>query len=272
MVHPISPLLFTCNFVWVDATPEKRVLPASGDTDNRHRLPTHAAGGPQVSPGASLPGGVAIRGAYPRRRRAPCLGGSCRRVATLPYKPVCGVRLMKLCARRDFVACLDQSDSTNRLVWECRLHMAARPPQTGCPASTGISAADGHPTGQARPWRYLGPASSVDEPSVQVVHVSGGRKNAFFGGCARGCVHPYKIACKSEGGMGCNRVVQKSRGANPAVLGPAKRDLASKTNPEGDQNPSSFSAEKWCSEVQNCHTPRSGVHQGYNLTHSGILC
>ena len=58
---------------------------------------------------------------------------------------------------------------------------------------------------------YLGPACSVDEPSVQVVHVSGGRKNAFFGGCARGCVHPYKIACKSEGGMGCTRVVQKSR-------------------------------------------------------------
>ena len=82
------------------ATPEKRVLAASGDMDNLHRLPTHAAGGPQVSPGASLPGGVAIRGAYPRRRRAPCLGGSCRRVATLPYKPVCGVRLMKLCARR----------------------------------------------------------------------------------------------------------------------------------------------------------------------------
>ena len=49
----------------MDATPEKRVLPASGDTDNRHRLPTHAAGGPQVSLGASLPGGVAIRGAYP---------------------------------------------------------------------------------------------------------------------------------------------------------------------------------------------------------------
>ena len=77
------------------ATPEKRVLAAPGDTDNRHRLPTHAAGGPQVSPGASLPGGVAIRGAYPRRRRAPCLGGSCRRVETLPYKPVCGVRLIQ---------------------------------------------------------------------------------------------------------------------------------------------------------------------------------
>ena len=83
LVHPIPPSLFTCNFVWVDATPEKRVLAASGDTDNRHQLPTHAAGGPQVSPGASLPGGVAIRGAYPRRRRAPCLGGSCRRVGTL---------------------------------------------------------------------------------------------------------------------------------------------------------------------------------------------
>ena len=173
------------------ATPEKRVLAASGDTDNRHRLPTHAAGGPQVSPGASLPGGVAIRGAYPRRRRAPCLGGSCRRVATLPYKPVCGVRLMKLCARRYFVACLDQSHSTNRLEWE-RLHTAARPPQTGSPASTGIGAADGHPTGQARPRRYLGPACSVGRQSVPVVRVSGGRKNAFFGGC----VHPYKIACK----------------------------------------------------------------------------
>ena len=95
LVHPISPSLFTCNFVWVDATPEKRVLPASGDTDNRHRLPTHAAGGPQVSPGASLPGGVAIRGAYPRRRRAPCLRGPCRHVETLPYKPVCGVRLIQ---------------------------------------------------------------------------------------------------------------------------------------------------------------------------------
>ena len=104
LVHPIPPSLFTCNFVWVDATPEKRVLPASGDTDNQHRWPTHAAGRLQASPGASLPGGVAIRGAYPRRRRAPCLGGSCRRVATLPYKPVCGVRLMKLCARRYFVA------------------------------------------------------------------------------------------------------------------------------------------------------------------------
>ena len=103
-VAPHPPFTFTCNFVWVDATPgatpEKRVLPASGDMDNLHRLPTHAAGGPQVSPGASLPGGVAIRGAYPRRRRAPCLGGSCRHVETLPYKPVCGVRLMKLCARR----------------------------------------------------------------------------------------------------------------------------------------------------------------------------
>ena len=76
-LHP--PSLFTCDFVWVDATPgatpEKRVLAASGDTDNRHRWPTHAAGRPQVPPGASLPGGVAIRGVYPRRLRAPCFGG-----------------------------------------------------------------------------------------------------------------------------------------------------------------------------------------------------
>ena len=152
------------------ATPEKRVLAASGDTDNRHRLPTHAAGGPQVSPGASLPGGVAIRGAYPRRRRAPCLGGSCCRVGTHPYRPVCGVRLMKLCTRRDFVACLNQSHSTNRLVWECR-HTAARPPQTGCPASTGTGGADGHPTGQARPRGCLGPACNVSGPSVLIVRV-----------------------------------------------------------------------------------------------------
>ena len=131
---------------------------------------------------------------------------------TLPYRPVCGVRLMKLCARRDFVACLDQSHSTNRPVWE-RLHTAARPPQTGCPASTGIGAADGHPTGQARPRGYLGPACSVGGQSVPVVRVSGGRKNAFFGGCARGCAPHTKLHVKSEGGWsapGCcqNRVVQ----------------------------------------------------------------
>ena len=136
------------------ATPEKRVLAASGDTDNRHRLPTHAAGGPQVSPGASLPGGVAVRGACPRRRWAPCLGGwgvvPPRRVETPPYKVVLGVRLLILCARRGFVPCLDQSHSKNDFVWG-RLHTAARPPQTGCPASTGTGAADGHPIGQARP-------------------------------------------------------------------------------------------------------------------------
>jgi hypothetical protein len=33
--------------------------------------------------------------------------------------------------------------------------------------------------------------------------------------------------------MGCTRVLPKSRVANPAVLGPAKSDLATKTNPEG---------------------------------------
>ena len=138
---------------------------------------------------------------------------------TLPYRPVCGVRLMKLCARRDFVACLDQSDSTNRLVWE-RLHTAARPPQTGCPASTGIGAADGHPTGQARPRGYLGPACSVGGQLVPVVRVSGGRKNAFFGGCARGCGPHTKSHVKSEGGWsapGCcqNRVWQTRPGSLP---------------------------------------------------------
>ena len=86
----------------MDATPEKRVLPASGDTDNQHRWPTHAAGRLQASPGASLPDGVAVRGACPRRRRAPCLGGSCRRVEMPPYKVVLGVRLLILCARRGF--------------------------------------------------------------------------------------------------------------------------------------------------------------------------
>ena len=169
---PHPPFTFYLHFcMLVDATPEKRVLPASADTDNQHRWPTHAAGQPQAPPGASLPGGVAIRGAYPRRRRAPCLGGSCRRVATLPYKPVCGVRLMKLCARRDFVACLDQSHSKNDFVWG-RLHTAARPPQTGCPASTGTGAADGHPIGQARPRGCLEPACSVGGPSVLIVRVS----------------------------------------------------------------------------------------------------
>ena len=112
LVHPIPPSLFTCNFVCVDATPEKRVLPASGDTDNQHRWPTHAAGRPQAPPGASLPGGVAVRAARLRRRRAPCLGGSCRRVETPPYKVILGVRLCILCARRGFVPCLDPSHST----------------------------------------------------------------------------------------------------------------------------------------------------------------
>ena len=87
-------------------------------------------------------------------------------------------------------------------------HTAARPPQTGCPASTGIGAADGHPTGQARPRGYLGPACSVGGQSVPVVRVSGGRKNAFFGGCARGCAPHTKLHVKSEGGMGCTRVFQ----------------------------------------------------------------
>ena len=37
--------------------------------------------------------------------------------------------------------------------------------------------------------------------------------------------------------MGCTRVLPKSRVANPAVLGPAKSDLATKTNPEGLRSP-----------------------------------
>ena len=102
---------------------------------------------------------------------------------------------------------------------ECS-HTVARPPQTGCPASTGIGAADGHPTGQARPRGYLGPACSVGGQSVTVVRVSGGRKNAFFGGCARGCAPHTKLHVKSEGGMGCtrvfqNRVVQTRPGSLP---------------------------------------------------------
>ena len=106
LIHPTPRSLFTCNFVCVDATPEKCVLPASGDTDNQHRWPTHAAGRLQASPGASLPDGVAVRGACPRRRRAPCLGGSCRRVETPPYKVVLGVQLLILCAILSHQCCV----------------------------------------------------------------------------------------------------------------------------------------------------------------------
>ena len=130
------------------------------------------------------------------------------------------------------MACLDQSHSKNDFVWG-RLHTAARPPKQGARRLTGTGAADGHPTGQARPRGYLGPACSVGGPSVQVVRVFGGRQNAIFAGFSGVASTHTKLHVKSEGGMGCTRVVQKSRGANPAVLGPAKRDLAPKTNPEG---------------------------------------
>ena len=157
-------------------------------------------------------------------------------VGTLPYKVILGVRLIQTRHKISFWRIISLITLHNPGLYgnvPTLPHTAARPPQTGCPASTETGAADGHPTGQARPWGYLRPVCSVSGPSVQVIRVSGGRQNAIFAGFSGVASTHTKLHVKSEGGMGCTRVVQKSRGANPAVLGPAKRDLAPKTNPEG---------------------------------------
>ena len=94
----------------------------------------------------------------------------------------------------------------------------------------------------ATPPGRLAPGDTWGRPAAWVGHrcklsVSPEAGRTRFSGVAPGVASTHtKSHVKSEGGMGCTRVLPKSRVANPAVLGPAKRDLASKTNPEGTQH------------------------------------
>ena len=94
----------------------------------------------------------------------------------------------------------------------------------------------------ATPPGRLAPGDTWGRPAAWVGHrcwlsVSPEAGRTRFSGVAPGVASTHtKSHVKSEGGMGCTRVLPKSRVANPAVLGPAKSDLATKTNPEGPES------------------------------------
>ena len=218
-LHPIPPsLLHAILYGWTQprAQPPKNAFlrPPETWTTCTDCLPTLQAG-PRYPRGRACPVGWPSAAPIPVDAGHPVWGGSCRRVATLPYKPVCGVRLMKLCARRYFVACLDQSHSKNDFVWG-HLHTAARPPKQGARRLRGQAPRTATPSGR------LAPGDAWSRPAAWVGHrcwlsVSPEAGRTRFSGVAS--THT-KLHVKSEGGMGCtrvfqNRVVQTRPGSLP---------------------------------------------------------
>ena len=101
-VHPIPRSLFTCNFVWVDATPENPAKiafcrPPKTRTTCTDGPPTLQAG-PRYPRGRACPVGwpsaapVSVDAGHPVWGGRAAVWGS---VGTLPYKVILGVRLIQ---------------------------------------------------------------------------------------------------------------------------------------------------------------------------------